>query len=204
MYIPQPYYFLRWLYPEAIFRLSTGGNNKIYLTFDDGPDPVSTPKILDLTGEYGIKAVFFCTGENALRYPGLLQQITKSGHVIANHGFSHLDGWKTGTETYVKDVDRASELLSSKIFRPPYGRLTPGQYLELKKRYTIFFWDIMPYDYDRDLLPELSYKMLCKKLRPGSVIALHDKAEASSQVYLRQFIEYSLESRYSFILPELH
>jgi peptidoglycan/xylan/chitin deacetylase (PgdA/CDA1 family) len=201
MYFPRPYGIIRLVYPEAVFRLQTD-KDEICLTFDDGPDPDSTYRILELLNIQGIKAVFFCSGMKAQKYPEIIKIINSEGHHTGNHGFHHYDGWKTATEIYVRDINKAAEIVPCRIFRPPFGRIRLSQYSLLKERYNIFFWDIMPYDYDVNLPWKNSYNMLCRNLRKGSVIALHDQQGSSCHKYLKMFITESHDKGYRFILPE--
>jgi peptidoglycan/xylan/chitin deacetylase (PgdA/CDA1 family) len=201
MRVSRPLSILRWFYPDALFRLDTD-EKQVCLTFDDGPDPESTHLILDILNSYGIRAVFFCTGQNVRRHPEILKIITSRGHLAGNHGYSHFDGWKIKSEKYIEDVEKAVSVIPGNLFRPPYGRLMPGQYLHLKKKFRIFFWDIMPYDYDLKISWQQSYQMLIKNLRTGSIIALHDKPESSCHKYLAMFIEESLKKGYSFVHPD--
>ncbi len=157
----RPWLVIRWLFSDALFRIET--NERVFcLTFDDGPDPASTPRILDLLDRYKVKALFFCTGKAAEKYPRLMNEIRIKGHLTGNHGYNHPDGWKTPSQKYLDDVNNASKLTSDKYFRPPYGRLTIKQYRHLRKSFRIIFWDIMPYDFDWNLHPSGSLEILKK------------------------------------------
>ena len=92
----------------------------VYLTFDDGPIPEVTPWVLNVLQEHGAKATFFCVGKNARKYPELCRQILDSGHAIGNHTESHLNGWKTNRDDYCNDVIKCTEVVNSKLFRPPF------------------------------------------------------------------------------------
>jgi peptidoglycan/xylan/chitin deacetylase (PgdA/CDA1 family) len=96
------------IYPDALFRIKDQ-NRSLYLTFDDGPDPVATPMILDILNSNNITATFFCTGSNVIRSPGLFGRIAAEGHAIGNHGFSHLNGIMTPVRTYCADVLRGRD-----------------------------------------------------------------------------------------------
>ena len=196
----RPSVFSRCLYPEALFRVKTT-EKILYLTFDDGPDPGSTPGLLETLDRYDIKTVFFCNGNTAKKYPELIEKIKSKGHIIGNHGYNHLNGWKTSAKKYCEDVHLAADLTSDKIFRPPYGRLSIKQYSRLCKSYTIVFWDIMPYDFDADFGASRSIDLLKKLVRPGSVIVLHDKPESSCKLILKEFLEYSSGENFRFGLP---
>jgi peptidoglycan/xylan/chitin deacetylase (PgdA/CDA1 family) len=190
-----------WLYPGAIFRMKTE-EKLLCLTFDDGPDTASTPQLLDILGKRSIKGIFFCNGRAAEKYPELMNQIIASGHLIGNHGYAHPDGWRTASEKYVADVSKASPMTSATLFRPPYGRLGLKQYRIIKQNYKIVFWDIMPYDFDWNFSSEKSFSILKKLIRPGSIIALHDKPASSALKFLPAFIEFAVENGYRFVLPE--
>ena len=189
------------LYPSALFRIKTT-EKLLCLTFDDGPDPESSPRLLDILDKYKVKALFFCDGRAAEKYPDLIDLIKSEGHLIGNHGYNHLNGWNTSPGIYVADVENASLLTSSYLFRPPYGRLRLSQYRRLKQKYRIVFWDIMPYDFDISFSSENSIKVLLKKLRPGSVIVLHDQPWSTLIPVLDQFIETAIQRGYRFILPD--
>ena len=185
------------IYPEAIFRVMTG-EKTLYLTFDDGPDPESTPVILGILARYKVRAIFFCQGETSERYPVLIKEIKRQQHIIGNHGYTHYDGWKTSVRDYCENVDAAAGVTSEKHFRPPHGHLRLNQYRKLKKKYRIIFWDIMPYDFDPDFGPDRSLNLLKNKIRPGSVIVLHDSPLSSCKYFLEEFLESSINRGFRF------
>lgn len=196
----RPCFIADCLYPDAIFRIKTT-EKKLCLTFDDGPDPDSTPHLLDILERYNIKALFFCDGTAAEKYPALLDQIMKRGHLTGNHGYNHLNGWLTSPESYVADVLRADPYSTSGFFRPPYGRIRLNQYKELKRKYKIVFWDIMPYDFDNSFGSGNSLIILNKKIRPGSIIVLHDTSHSVANKILDEFITFSKKEGYRFDFP---
>ena len=100
MLIEQPSKWLRWLYPKAIWRMDID-EHSVYLTFDDGPIPESTPFILKTLAEYDVKATFFMVGENVVKHPELYQMIVDAGHQVGNHTFNHLGAFKHWTLTYI-------------------------------------------------------------------------------------------------------
>ena len=187
----------RIIYPDALFRIS-GSGRKLFLTFDDGPDPLSTPLILDILRKEKITATFFCTGKKVLDSPGLFASIASEGHITGNHGYSHLNGLTTPVREYCSDIFRGRDITCSNLFRPPYGRLRLRQYKILERSMRIIFWDIMPYDFDLKLTPESSLAILRRNIRPGSIIVLHDTATSHSLSFLENFISSSLESGYTF------
>jgi peptidoglycan/xylan/chitin deacetylase (PgdA/CDA1 family) len=184
------------LYPEALFRIKTS-EKRLYLTFDDGPDPVSTIRLLDILRKNEISAIFFCNGEAAEKYPELIRMIRKEGHLVGNHGYSHLNGWRTSAVKYVNDIKRASKLTSDKIFRPPFGRLSIRQ-ARLLRPYKLILWDVMVYDFDSSFGSEKSLSILKCKIRPGSIIVLHDTASSCANGILDEFILFAFGKGYRF------
>jgi len=197
MRLIRPWLIFRFLYTDALFRIKT--EDKILcLTFDDGPDPGSTHEILSVLEKYGVKAVFFCSGRAAEKYSELVTEIISRGHLIGNHGYDHPDGWKTSCKRYHEDIKKAAIFTSDTIIRPPYGHLRMNQYRCLRKTYKIVFWDIMPYDFDPRFDASRSFELLKKKIRPGSVIVLHDTPASYCINYLEDFIKSSVSKGYRF------
>jgi peptidoglycan/xylan/chitin deacetylase (PgdA/CDA1 family) len=195
----RPCFFTGWLYPGALFRLKRS-ERSLCLTFDDGPDPGSTPELLDMLNNYNIKALFFCDGRAAEKYPELLRKIIINGHIIGNHGYSHLKGWTTSTDKYCDDINHASEFTSDNLFRPPYGRIRLNQFRRLRRQFRIVFWDLMPYDFDIRFGAEKSLSVLNRKVRPGSIIVLHDTPRSTMKYFLKDFIEISIRKGYKYVV----
>jgi len=187
------------IFPSVVSRIKIPGN-AVCLTFDDGPSRASTPAILEILDKFNIKAVFFCSGESARQNPGLMNRIRDAGHLTGNHGYRHLDGWKTPAAEYIENVKAARELTSDKYFRPPYGHITFGQYWEIRKMYRIVMWELMVYDFDPRFAPEESLRILNRRLRPGSVIVLHDSPQSTCTEWLESFISDSLARGFRFEL----
>lgn len=97
--------------PSTSFPLK-GQGASLYLTFDDGPIPEMTPRILEILREKQVKATFFCVGDNVRKYPELLEAILADGHSVGNHTFHHLPGLQTSTEQYLRDVAEAEEIIN--------------------------------------------------------------------------------------------
>jgi peptidoglycan-N-acetylglucosamine deacetylase len=188
------------LFPEALFREKTT-EKVLYLTFDDGPDVISTVPLLNILSKHNIKAIFFCSGKAASENPELMNRIKSEGHIIGNHGFSHFNGFFTSERKYLTDIKKAAEFTSDTLFRPPYGRLKMNQYLSIKSSFKIIMWDIMPYDFDRGFGSERSLSVLKRKIRPGSIIVLHDNSESTLLEFLNTFIEFAFVSGYRFEIP---
>lgn len=174
----------------------------IYLTFDDGPVPKVTPQVLDILDQYGWKATFFCVGENVSKYPELYAEILKRGHRTANHTFNHLKGFGIATEDYIANIEKASELIDSNLFRPPHGQITPRQIRALRNKYQIVMWDVITHDYNKKLAPERVFQNVKKFLRAGSVVVFHDSVKAKKNVLeaLPMAIEFWKSKGYDFRL----
>ena len=106
MFIEQPSVFLRWIYPHAIWRMDHR-QKAVYLTFDDGPIPEATPFILDVLDRYNARATFFMVGDNARKYPHLLQEVRRRGHAIGNHTYNHIGGFRWSSWHYLANIKRA-------------------------------------------------------------------------------------------------
>jgi len=192
----------RILYPDALFRVKTNGKI-LFLTFDDGPDPESTVLIISILEKYKIKALFFCCGEAAEKYPRLIELLISEGHMIGNHGYHHLDGWRTSAPEYIADAERAASFTSRLSFRPPFGRLTISQFIRLRRKFKIVFWDLMPYDFDKGFGINKTLRVLERKIRPGAIIVLHDSVGSNAISLLREFIVSAHNMGYRFGNPEM-
>jgi len=172
----------------------------IYLSFDDGPVPEVTPQVLEILDRYGWKATFFCVGENVKRHPLLYKRLTEEGHQVGNHSFSHVNGNNLPDSEYIANVMKAKELIDSKLFRPPHGRITRSQLKVLKNDFKIVLWDVLTYDYDASKEAEKIVKMIRRKSRPGSIVVFHDSVKAEKNLFavLPKALEYWTQEGYSF------
>jgi len=175
-------------------------NDCIYLTFDDGPDPEATPFVLKTLRDLDIKATFFCLGKNVEANPELFRAILSDGHTVGNHSYSHPDGWFSDNKKYLDDVLLASQFIHSDLFRPPYGRITKSLSGALEKKFKIVMWDLMSFDFDHSISPELCFKKIIRNVRPGSVIVFHDSTKAFKNLsrVLPQTITYLKDNGFRF------
>jgi peptidoglycan/xylan/chitin deacetylase (PgdA/CDA1 family) len=182
------------LFPKVIWQIPN--NEKIiYLTFDDGPIPNVTPWVLDLLKKHQAQATFFCIGDNVLKHQMVYHQILEDNHVIGNHTFNHLNGWNTKSQTYLENVEKCeNEILNaSKIFRPPYGKITPKQIKILKQNgYKIIMWNVLSYDFNANLDTEKALNKIIKHTCSGSIIVFHDSLKAfdNLKILLPQYLAY--------------
>lgn len=195
----RPPQLLRSYYKHSVWRMSKE-EPVIYLTFDDGPIEGLTPWVLDTLKTYGIKATFFCVGNNISTNPHIYERIIKEGHKAGNHTYDHIKGWKTKTADYLENVERCEQLTKTKLFRPPYGRIKKQQFAQLVTDYKIIFWDVLTYDYDKFITPETCLSNSIKYTRNGSIVVFHDniKAQKNLKFVLPQYIEHFLKLNYKF------
>ncbi len=189
----------RKLFPGTIWRIPRK-EKTVYLTFDDGPIPEVTPFVLDLLREKGIKATFFCVGDNVRKHPDVFQQVLDEGHLVGNHTFNHLQGLYSWSRNYIKNVQQADNLIHSKLFRPPHGILRYLQFVTLRRKFKIVFWDVVTRDYNQKLTGEEVMEIVKKYTRNGSIIVFHDslKAEKNIRYALPKAIDWLKENGYKF------
>lgn len=154
----------------------------LFITFDDGPNPYVTPQILEILDAYNAKATFFCVGENVKKYSDVFEMVKSKGHNVGNHTYSHLKGTKTTTKEYIEDIKKASNLIQSKLFRPPYGKIKFRQINRLKKDFNIILWDFITYDYNSKKSPNEIIREIKRRSRNGSIVVFHDSEKAKENV----------------------
>ena len=177
MSLVQPASLIRKFLPGSIWRMPDSGKT-VYLTFDDGPTPGVTDSVLSMLAEVGAKATFFCIGNCVEKHPELYNKLLEDNHAVGNHTYSHKNGWKVSLNNYLEDVEKCNQIFKSKLFRPPYGKLSPRQFLHLRKSYTIVMWDVLSMDYDTRLNSETCLNNVLDHVRNGSVITFHDSQKA--------------------------
>ncbi len=182
-YLVKTPWWLKLLYPRCIWEMPAEGN-KVYLSFDDGPHESATAFVLDMLKEYDARASFFCIGKNVAAHPALYQRIIAEGHTVGNHTYHHLNGWKTDNASYYKDISRAAELIPSKYFRPPYGRIRFSQISNLVRNMNLqpVMWTVLSGDFDNGISNEVCTRNVTRNMRPGSIIVFHDSAKAFEKI----------------------
>ncbi|MDE6338533.1 MAG: polysaccharide deacetylase family protein [Muribaculaceae bacterium] len=200
MLIERPPEWIRRLAPESLFRVKDEGDKNVYLTFDDGPIPEVTPRLLDLLDEYDIKATFFMVGDNVRKYPDIYREVLARGHRVGNHTMHHLQGLRTKTDDFLADIGEASGYIDSDLFRPPHGWMKPTQRRELSKRYKIVMYDLVTRDYSKRLTAEDVFENVRRYSRPGSIIVFHDSLKSEPRLFeaLPESIRWLRENGYEF------
>jgi peptidoglycan-N-acetylglucosamine deacetylase len=188
-------------------------NRSVALTFDDGPAPPFTEKILDILREKKVKATFFVCGKNVGRYPETLQRIVQEGHQVGNHTYSHALLFMKSPSRIAEQIDRAQEAIENacgvrpSIFRPPYGCRTPGLMRVLSDRgLKLVMWSAMGYDWR--LQKDGIVRSVLRELKPGAIILLHDGRgidqpemldRSNTQSALPEIIDSARQSGFSFV-----
>lgn len=180
MYLTYSPFWLKWFYPTLTWHKSRK-EKFVYFTFDDGPIPVVTPFVLNTLKKFNCKATFFCIGDNVDKHPLILADIISEGHTIGNHTYNHLNGWNSSNENYIENVLKGSKLTSTRIFRPPYGRIKKSQIKEIKRQSPsteVIMWDVLSGDFDKRISKEQCVRNVLKHCKNGSIIVFHDSLKA--------------------------
>ena len=191
---------VRRLFPTVLWRKDK--NKKvIYLTFDDGPTEEITRWILNTLDEFGIKATFFCIGNNAEKLPEIVDEIREKGHSVGIHGYEHRRGLYKDNEVFFSDIEKSKNIIKSNLFRPPHGNLTPRQAKKLKDLgYNVVLWDVITRDYNTRLPEEKVLDIAKRYTRNGSIVVFHDslKAEKNMKYAFPKAVKYWLDNGYTF------
>jgi len=172
-------FIAKYLFNKGIWK----GQDKtaIYLTFDDGPHPEITPWVLDLLMNEGIKATFFCIGENALAHPNLVERLKAEGHQVGNHSMKHEKGTETNFDAYITSIQKAAPITSEILFRPPYGKITSKQFKCLSKSMKVVFWSWISYDFDATIETNNIIEK-ANKIKGGDILVFHDSLKAEKNL----------------------
>jgi peptidoglycan/xylan/chitin deacetylase (PgdA/CDA1 family) len=167
------------LFPKDIIREGSHGKPSVALTFDDGPDGVFTPAILDILKQYGVKATFFVTAARSNQFPQILQRIVNEGHAVGQHGYSHGNYSTLTSQGIIADLKRTDDTIynytkvRTRLFRPPYGALTENAARTIiNEGYKIILWSIDSLDWRNLSKAEVKNNIL-PNVRNGSIILQH-------------------------------
>ncbi len=171
----------RLLFPGTTWRVKD--DNNVYITFDDGPIPNITPWVLDEADRWNVKLTFFCVGENVYKHPDIYNEILNRGHRVGNHTYNHMKAFSNKRRDYFINIEKASNLIKTNLFRPPHGQLYPWYIPKLKKDFSkIVMWDVLSKDYDRSLSATDVFNNIRNNVRSGSVIVFHDSIKAEKNM----------------------
>jgi peptidoglycan/xylan/chitin deacetylase (PgdA/CDA1 family) len=171
------------LAPAAfLYRGAQGGARGVALTFDDGPDPRHTTKLLEILGREGARGAFFLQGNQAEKHPALVREIHAGGHELGNHGYSHRRPGEIGTAAYVEEVLRTQAVLEdcvgervAPLFRPPYGAMSVRTFMGLSKRgFRFVHWSVDSGDSFITDAGELTAHFAKLPVRAGDILLFHE------------------------------
>lgn len=177
---------------------------KIALTFDDGPHPQFTEKLLDGLKERGVQATFFVTGEHAELHPDIIERMNEEGHIIGNHTYSHIQLTSGNREVYKAELIKTNQILSDitgeevLYVRPPYG--TWDKSFETELNMFPVLWNVDPLDWCSDNASLVISRVL-KDAEENDIILLHDYYETSVTAAL-QIVDELQERGYTFVTVE--
>jgi peptidoglycan/xylan/chitin deacetylase (PgdA/CDA1 family) len=159
----------------------------VALTFDDGPDRTSTPAFLDLLARHGVRATFFLLGSHAVDEPDLLRRMAAEGHELAVHGWTHRCVMLLGRRRLTRELCMTREVLERVTgspvvwYRPPYGVLTgPALVAARAAGLRTVLWSAWGVDWRQGRTPEQVVATVCRDLRPGGTVLLHDSDRTSA------------------------
>lgn len=197
------------LMPRRLFLVSGApGSGEICLTFDDGPDPVYTPPLLDVLKALNVRATFFVVGEAAAKHPEIVRRMAADGHEVGNHTWSHKHPHSLSSGEFVTELSRAADLIRELVgkpclwFRPPHGKVLPPQlWRTWKSGQTVVLWNNDPKDYVRDSAAELSGALTATDTQSGDIVLMHDTRPYAAAT-LPAYIEEVRSRNLSFVTPQ--
>lgn len=197
------------LFPDIIIRQWHPETNKVALTFDDGPDDVYTPRVLDVLAKYNVRATFFLIGSAAEKHRGIVERIIREGHEIGNHTYFHSNLSRMAPWQILLDLGKANKVFSDitgkdvPVVRPPYGALDPPAVKAIgDKGYNVLLWTVDSLDWWGISKEEVIGNVL-PKVETGVIVLQHssggpDEDLTGSVDALPDIIETLQSQGYSF------
>ncbi|WP_051508759.1 polysaccharide deacetylase family protein [Sporosarcina sp. D27] len=188
----------------------------IALTFDDGPNPIYTPRLLDLLAHYNIKAVFFVVGRHAENYPEIIQRMHAEGHSIGIHHYEHVSTWRLTPQQTHQQIKRTAKVIKEltgsepTFYRPPWGRFNLAT-LPVSRQFNTIMWTHIVGDWKIRTCDEQLSKRLRAIPADGSIVVLHDdgsnpgaddEAPAHMLRVLESYIQEATKKGTRFIAPD--
>ncbi|WP_203364465.1 polysaccharide deacetylase family protein [Bacillus sp. REN10] len=189
------------------------GRQMVALTFDDGPDPIYTPRLLDLLEKYEVKATFFVVGAKARVYPEIIQDMHRRGHTVGVHNYIHLSNWLLPPLLFRKQLRKAVEAVetitgaTTQYYRPPWGHFNLFS-LPASKPLRTIMWTAIPGDWKEKVQPKTLAKRIQSACSSGAIITLHDSgttlgadlhAPANTIEALELFLSDPASKEYQFV-----
>lgn len=198
------------LLPESLVMVrGPRAGNARYLTFDDGPEPAHTPRLLDLLAAHQVHATFFLIGEKVERHPALVERIVAEGHRLGNHSYSHYSFRPMSLEKKLYEINHTDELLypfdgqRHHPMRPPRGDMAPSLlwYFATRRRLLVH-WSYDSLDYQEASEEALLARLRTTPPQPGDIVLMHDDSDKAANA-LRTVLPEWLTAGHRFrTLPE--
>lgn len=215
-FLPDPWIFLQFILPSqqafgpAVTRFETE-RPEVWLTIDDGPDPASTPRVLELLRRHGARATFFVVGEQVEKHPELARRIVAEGHSIGNHTHTHPSPsfWRATPGETASEIDRcvAALLLADvpfeRFFRPPVGIRNPFLDPQLSSRgMLLVLWSARGLD-GRGGSPHAALARIARRIAPGGILVSHEAGPRAEGrvVFVELLLEHLASRGYACVLP---
>lgn len=206
---------LRKKYAGSFIFQGSKAQKRIALTFDDAPDTVYTPKVLDILKKHKVKATFFVVGYRAAQHPEAVKRMVREGHVVGNHSYGHSQLKKLSQAKFIQEVEKAGEVLAPlagytpRLVRPPYGAVNDSELAWLKDQgYLTVNWNVDPEDW-RGVPKDVVLRRSLDAASPGSIILMHSATGTGGSLQgtveaLPELIEGLRSKGYELVtLPEL-
>lgn len=180
-------------------------SNEIAITFDDGPHPKFTPKVLELLKKHNAKATFFLIGKNAKQYPEIVKKIIEDGHTIGNHTFNHSTNFGfLNTKQVIDELNQTDTIIASitnkklHLFRPPFGVTNPSIAKAVKRtEHQVIGWNNRSLDTKLKQESKI-FNRITRKLQKGDIILLHDTTQRTINV-LEQLLQFTEKQNYTSV-----
>ncbi|HEY5078653.1 MAG TPA: polysaccharide deacetylase family protein [Opitutaceae bacterium] len=216
-FAPDPWVFLQFILPNAqgfgpAATRFTARRREVWLTIDDGPDPASTPRVLELLRERGAKATFFVIGEKVASHPQLARRIVAEGHTLANHTQTHPSTcfWRATPKATAAEIDRCTgalllaDLPFEHYFRPPVGIRNFFLDSQLRSRgMELVLWNARGFDGSgRD--PRTALARIARRIRPGAILVAHEGGTRAADrlVFVELLLGHLASEGYACVVPD--
>lgn len=185
---PKKLQVLRWLPSELLLTTGSSLQGALYLTFDDGPQPGHTPRILDVLAENDARASFFLLGQQVEHHPDIVERIVAGGHLLGNHSYNHPSFTRIPWAEQLAQIERTDRLLMAfdgkheHCFRPPSGRIPVSLLVQFAlRRRNIVYWSYDSLDYQRKTVEQMIDAIRSDPPRAGDIVLMHDDSETTTR-----------------------
>jgi peptidoglycan-N-acetylglucosamine deacetylase len=166
--------------PAVAWRRGPEGRRRVALTFDDGPDPAATPRLLRLLAERDVRATFFLIGERAARHPDVVRAIADAGHEVGNHTWRHRNAWFLTPAAVTREITEGARILSDivgrplHLYRPPWGIVNAAALATASRLGLVtVLWSVQ-HEGLRPKSPAAQLRHVVGRLHDGAIVDLHD------------------------------